>query len=88
MVEVRDARLPITSRHPLFNNWVREAAGTTIVVYTHADLLSCAEIAAVSSFKCPNPHNAIPYSMLFRIDEELPHKREIARITPKCIHKY
>ena len=30
----------------------------------------------------------IPYSMLFRIDEELPHKREIARITPKCSHNY
>ena len=30
----------------------------------------------------------IPYSMLFRIDEELPHEREIARITPKCSHNY
>ena len=30
----------------------------------------------------------IPYSMLFRIDEELRHKREIARITPKCSHNY
>ena len=30
----------------------------------------------------------IPYSMLFRIDEELPHKREIARFTPKCSHNY
>ena len=25
-----------------------------------------------------------PYSMLFRIHEELPHKREISRTTPKC----
>ena len=30
----------------------------------------------------------IPYPMLFRINEELPHKREIARITPKCSHNY
>ena len=30
--------------------------------------------------------NSIPYSMSFRTDEELPHKREIAPITPKCSH--
>ena len=30
----------------------------------------------------------IPYSMLIRIDNVLLHKREIARIKPKCSHNY
>ena len=32
--------------------------------------------------------NSVPYSMLFRIDKVLPHKREMARITPKCSHHF
>lgn len=46
MVEVRDARLPLSSRHPLFQGWARAGGGTSVVVFTHAERLTPAELAA------------------------------------------
>ncbi|KAA8499227.1 Mitochondrial GTPase 1 [Porphyridium purpureum] len=40
LIEVRDARIPRCSAHPLFERWVQRMKLERVVVYTHADLLS------------------------------------------------
>lgn len=49
MVEVRDARLPLSCRHPAFDGWAAKGGRTTLLVYTHADLLSVDEVPRLYS---------------------------------------
>ena len=52
------------------------------------DLTNIIWACSKMDYRCGCAQCCIRYSMLFRIDEELPHKREIGRITPKCSHNY
>jgi ribosome biogenesis GTPase A len=49
IVEVRDARLPLSCRHPAFDGWAAQGNRTTLLVYTHADLLSDDEVHLLRS---------------------------------------
>mmetsp|Transcript_23503 Transcript_23503/g.58361 ORF Transcript_23503/g.58361 Transcript_23503/m.58361 type:complete len:499 (+) Transcript_23503:1-1497(+) len=47
IVDVRDARMPETGTHPLFQKWVDGMRVPRMVVYTHEDLLTDAQIEEV-----------------------------------------
>ena len=59
--------------------WLGEAGRDGI---TSSATVSPKHLSASAEIFAHTKH--IPYSMSFRTDWELPHKREIALITPKC----
>jgi len=67
MVEVRDARLPLSCRHPAFDGWAAQGNRTTLLVYTHADLLSDDEVH--TSRAAPNPPVPPPSARCSRSDK-------------------
>ncbi|KAA8499228.1 Mitochondrial ribosome-associated GTPase 1 [Porphyridium purpureum] len=50
LVEIRDARIPRTSVHPLFEKWRMERGMDHVVVYTHSDLLQKHELAQLKKW--------------------------------------